>query len=187
MRVCSPQFFPQEVDFADNEINDWGKTWGDHQHKRTICWLWKKDVNKPIRSLFRGALSRLPPLPSPANPPWLASLPSRCFSRFPAGIQLNQRPIFLWGARKVALRFFKSRRSEGRKIKTIFMTKQNSEYMKRSELFADVLRNDPEAIIVWAESEIQAYKDLIKILEKDRIKNKAKSNIAKLNKQIGKF
>ena len=59
--------------------------------------------------------------------------------------------------------------------------------MKRSELFADVLRNDPEAIIVWAESEIQAYKDLIKIMEKDRIKNKAKSNIAKLNKQIGKF
>jgi hypothetical protein len=45
------------------------------------------------------------------------------------------------------------------------MTKQKSSV----ESFADLIKDDPQEIIDWAESEIEEYKKLIKIL-KDRSK-----------------
>jgi len=38
----------------------------------------------------------------------------------------------------------------------------------REQDFADTLKDEPEEIIKWAKSEIEAYENLIKILEKQK-------------------
>ena len=45
------------------------------------------------------------------------------------------------------------------------MTKKTSE----ADNFYNALKDDPEEILKWCESEIEAYKELVKLIEKGRI------------------
>lgn len=41
---------------------------------------------------------------------------------------------------------------------------------KAAKNFYDTLKDNPEAIIAWAESEIRAYQELIKLVKKEKKK-----------------